>query len=85
MQFPQKVEQMLARIDVIKQSAFLPVRCHCNGVPCDDGYGGRACSVTNETERRPGASSDGAKYADPAACELALGKYDGFWGPFVMP
>ena len=66
-------------------TAFLPIRCLCDGVPCHDGYGGRACSVTNETERRPGASTDGTKYADPAACELAQAKYRGFWGPFVFP
>ena len=85
--FPEKVKEMLARIDMIKQTEFLPVRCHCDGVTCDDGYGGRACSVTNETETRPGASVYGSKFADPAACELARpgGRYDSFWGPFVFP
>ena len=37
---------VLKRIDMIKQTAFLPVRCMCEDGPCDDGYGGVACSVT---------------------------------------
>jgi hypothetical protein len=83
--FPEKVAEMLQRIDMIKQTAFLPVRCHCGDGPCDDGYGGVACSVTNDTETRPGASVSGASYADPLACERALGTNGGFWGPFVFP
>ena len=33
----EQVAEMLARIDMIKQTAFLPIRCHCGGAPCDDG------------------------------------------------
>ena len=36
---------------------------------CDDGFGGISCG--------------GASCADTRACDTALGKNGGFWGPFV--
>ena len=65
---------------VIKQTAFLPVRC----TGCDDGFGGRACTVTNSTDGPAGHALE-SSCAAPAACERAAGLYGGFWGPFVYP
>ena len=79
-QMPGKVAAMLRRIDMIKQTAFLPVRC----TGCDDGFGGRACTVTNSTDGPAGHALE-TSCAAPAACERAAGLYGGFWGPFVYP
>ena len=76
--YPEKVAEMLNRMDEIKQTAVLPVRCMCEGGPCDDGYGGVACSVTNKTDNAEGYKLS-KEYASPAACGIAQGEYQGFW------
>ena len=40
---PAKVASLTKRIEELKQSAFVPVRC---GDQCDDGFGNIACGPT---------------------------------------
>ena len=38
-QFPEKVRELMRRVEELKESAFTPVRC----TGCDDGFGNIAC------------------------------------------
>ena len=69
-EYPEIKAALTKRIEELKESAFVPVRC----TGCDDGFGGIMCGT---------ASGIGCQY--PAACEMAMSSkaYGGFWGPFI--
>ena len=62
---PEMVSKLSHRLEELRETAFLPVRC-----TCDDGFGGVACTSG------PGCD-------DPRSCDNAVGRWQGFWGPFV--
>jgi len=65
-----RIQAMLARIDTVKATAYLPRRC-----TCEDGYGGTNCAYF----------TDGTIYEeclDKRSCSAAAER-GGFWGPFI--
>ena len=60
---------LTVRVEELKQSAFVPVRCDC-----DDGFGGISCAGCTGIACYPGQ-----KCGDPRACEVGLSRYGGFW------
>ena len=65
--YPQRVSAMLKRLDDYHRTAFLPERC-AKSASCPDPI---MCT------------GRGGGCHHPAACEAAVEKWDGFWGPFL--
>ena len=65
--YPQRVSAMLKRLDDYHRTAFLPERC-VKSAHCQD-------PIT--------CTGRGGGCHHPAACEAAVEKWDGFWGPFL--
>eukprot|EP01047_Picozoa_sp_COSAG01_P055986 COSAG01_NODE_6293_length_3751_cov_1.697700_7_plen_181_part_00 len=74
-QNPEMVSKLSHRLEELRETAFLPVRC-----TCDDGFGGVACTSgpKKHADGGPITSCDDAR-----SCENAMGIWGGFWGPFV--
>jgi hypothetical protein len=44
---PEIVERMLRRLEELRESAFLPIRCQC-----EDGFGGISCNAGGCADKR---------------------------------